>query len=40
MEHYVQILLRYPINKKKLKPIYLFNDNTNLQSNYYTVKTW
>ncbi len=27
-------------NQIKLKPIYLFNDNTNLQSNYYTVKTW
>ena len=27
-------------NKQEEKPIYLFNDNTDLKSNYYTVKTW
>ena len=24
----------------KLKPIYIFNDNTNIKSDYYMVKTW
>tara|TARA_B100000686_G_scaffold275151_1_gene293549 strand:+ start:119 stop:862 length:744 start_codon:yes stop_codon:yes gene_type:complete len=26
--------------EKMLKPIYLFNDNTNIKNDYYTVKTW